>query len=142
VFCRDLTGDGRAEVFVSHSERSGYPVSWYHAEDPRQGPWIEHVITDRLLAVHTLQVFDFNRDGQVDVLAGVKAGRARALGAQEFPVVIFLNHGDNRQWTEYVVTNEGIYNGQVGDLTGKGAADIFRLPSHDATRFEVLVNLP
>lgn len=142
VFCRDLTGDGRAEVFVSHSERSGYPVSWYQAEDPRQGPWIEHVITDQLLAVHTLQVFDFNRDGHYDVLAGVNAGRARALGAQEFPVLIFLNHGDNRQWAEYVVTNEGIYNGQVGDLTGNGTANIFRLSSHDATRFEVLVNLP
>jgi hypothetical protein len=55
-------------------------------------------------------------------------------------VIIFLNQGDNKHWTEYLVSNEGIYNGQGGDLTGNGATDIFRLPSHDASLFEVLVN--
>jgi hypothetical protein len=140
VFCRDITGDGRAEVFLSHSERAGYPVSWYQADDPRAGPWVEHVLTDKLLAVHTLQVADFNGDGHDDVLAGVNAGRARALGAKEFPVLIFLNQGDNRRWKELVLGTEGIYNGQVADLTGDGAPDIFRLPSHDAKHFEVLVN--
>jgi hypothetical protein len=140
VFCRDITGDGRAEVFVSHSERSGYPVAWYHADDPRTGPWVEHVITDKLVAVHTLQVFDFNGDGHYDVLAGVNAGRAAALGAKQFPVIVFLNQGDNTRWTEFVVTNEGIYNGQGADLNSDGKTDIFRLPSHDARLFEVLVN--
>jgi hypothetical protein len=140
VFCRDITGDGRVEVFLSHSERGDYPVSWYRAEDPREGPWIEHVITDRLIAVHTLQVFDFNGNGHYDVLVGANTGRARALGATEFPVIIFLNQGDNQKWDEFLVTNEGIYNGQVADLTGNGRPDIFRMSSHDATRFEVLVN--
>lgn len=140
VFLRDLTGDGRAEVFISHSERAGYPVSWYRAADPRTGPWIEHVLTDQLMAVHTLQVGDFNGDGQDDVLAGVNAGRARALGAQEFPVILFLNGGDHRTWKQFVLSTEGIYNGQAADLTGDGALDIFRLASHDAQRFEVLVN--
>jgi hypothetical protein len=141
VFCHDITGDGRVEVFLSHSERSGYPVSWYRADDPRTGPWIEHKITDKLIAVHTLQVFDFDGDGHHDVLAGMNAGRARALGATEFPVIVFLNQGDNRSWTACVVSNEGIYNGQGGDLTGDGVTDIFRLASHDASLFEVLVNL-
>jgi hypothetical protein len=140
VFCRDITGDGRAEVFLSHSERAGYPASWYRADDPRTGPWVEHVLTDKLLAVHTLQVWDFNGDGHYDVLAGVNAGRARALGAREFPVVLFLNSGDNRRWQEHVLSTEGIYNGQVADLAGNGAPDIFRMASHDANRFEVLVN--
>jgi hypothetical protein len=140
VFCRDITGDGRAEVFISHSERAGYPVSWYRADDPRNGPWQEHVVAEELVAVHTLQVFDFNGDGHQDVLAGVNATRARALGAKQFPVIIFLNQGDNRRWERLIVTNEGIYNGQVGDLTGDGRPDIFRLPSHDAGLFEVLVN--
>ncbi len=141
VFCRDITGDGRAEVFVSHSERAGYPVSWYRAEDPRKGPWVEHVIADEFIAAHTLQVFDFNGNGHYDVLVGANMGRARALGAEEFPVVIYLNQGDHRRWEKFLVTNEGIYNGQVGDLTGSGAPDIFRLASHDAKQFEVLVNL-
>jgi hypothetical protein len=140
VFCRDIDDDGRAEVFLSHSERSGYPVSWYRTDDPGNGPWIEHVITDKLVAVHTLQVFDFDGDGHFDVLAGTNKGRAQALAATQFPVVIFLNQSDNRRWTEFVVTNDGIYNGQGCDLTGDGAVDILRLPSHDATVFEVLIN--
>lgn len=140
VLCRDITGDGRAEVFLSHSERAGYPVSWYQAENPRTGPWTEHVIAQELIAAHTLQVFDFNGDGRYDVLAGVNAGRARALGQTEFPAIVFLNQGDNQTWKPFVVTNEGIYNGQVADLTGNGVPDIFRLPSHDASLFEVLVN--
>jgi hypothetical protein len=142
VFCRDITGDGRAEVFISHSERAGYPVSWYRAEDPRKGPWKEHVITDKLLAVHTLQVFDFDGDGHYDVLAGMNRSRARALGAREFPAIIFRNRGDNLGWDELVLTKDGIYNGQVGDLQGNKRPDIFRLPTHDAAVFEVLVNTP
>ncbi len=140
VFCRDITGDGRVEVFISHSERAGYPVSWYRAEDPRTGPWKEHVITRELVAAHTLQVYDFNGNGHYDVLAGSNAGRARALGQTEFPAIIFLNQGDNQTWEPSVLTKEGIYNGQVADLTGNGAPDVFRLPSHDASLFEVLVN--
>ena len=89
-----------------------------------------------------MQVFDFDGDGHDDVLAGMNAGRARALGAKAFPVIVFLNPGDNQNWTEYVVNNEGIYNGQGGDLTGDGGTDIFRLAGHDASLFEVLVNLP
>jgi hypothetical protein len=140
VFCRDVNADGRAEVFLSHSERSGYPVAWYSSDDPRSGPWVEHVLTDQLAAVHTLQVFDLNADGHYDVLAGVNAGRARALGATEFPVVVWLNRGDNLRWVESLITTGGIYNGQVGDLTGDGRPDIVRLPSHDAACCEVLVN--
>ncbi len=140
VFCRDITGDRRVEVFLSHSERAGYPVSWYFAQDPRKEPWKEHVITDKLMAVHTLQVYDFNGNGHYDVLAGVNAGRARTLGATEFPVIIFLNRGNNLEWDELLITNEGIYNGQVGDLEGDGDFDIFRLAAHSAEIFKVLIN--
>jgi hypothetical protein len=141
VFCRDITGDGRVEVFISHSERAGFPVSWYSASDPRNGPWKEHIVTRKLIAVHTLQVFDFDRDGHFDILAGVNKNRAKALGATEFPAIIFRNRGDNVEWDEILLTNDGIYNGQAGDLQGNNRLDIFRLPTHDATLFEVLVNV-
>jgi len=67
----DCDGDGRAEVFISHSERAGYPVSWYRAEDPREGPWVEHVVAEEFIAAHTLQVFDFNGNGHYDVLVNL-----------------------------------------------------------------------
>ena len=140
VFCRDITGDGRAEVFISHSERKGYPVSWYQAADPRKGPWTEHVIVEEMPAAHTLQVLDMDGDGDHDVLAGVNRSRAKALDVKKWPVIVYLNQGDGRDWKEYRITDEGIYNGQIGDLEGDGDYDIFRLPTHDATTFEVLMN--
>lgn len=142
VACRDITGDGRAEIFISHSERSDYPVSWYHAPDPRSGPWQEHLLTDRLAAVHTLQVADVDGDGHQDVLAGVNRSRAQALGRREFPVILFRNLGDNLQWEEVLLTQEGIYNGQIGDVQGDGRPDIVRLATHDATTCEILINQP
>ncbi|MFP4192354.1 MAG: FG-GAP repeat domain-containing protein [Candidatus Hydrogenedentota bacterium] len=140
VYCRDITGDGKAEVFIAHSERAGYPVSWYRAGDPREGPWEEHAIIESMPAAHTLQVADFDGNGEFDVLAGVNRGRAQALGEEEFPVIIFRNQGNGMSWEEFLVTTEGIYNGLAGDLQGDGLPDIFRMPSHDAESFEVLVN--
>ncbi len=140
IYCHDITGDGRAEVFISHSERAGYPVSWYRAEDPRNGPWEEHVIAETMPAAHTLHVADFDGNSHYDVLAGVNRGRAQALGEEEFPVVIFRNAGDNETWEPFLLTNEGIYNGQVGDMQGNGLPDVFRMESHDGETLEVLVN--
>lgn len=142
VFCRDITGDGRVEVFVSHSERKGYPVSWYGCADPKGGPWAEHVIAKEMVAAHTLQVFDMDGDGDFDVLAGVNKNRARGLDVQTWPLVIYLNEGDNLTWRPHQLTDQGIYNGHVGDVDGDGDNDIFRLPTHDGTTFEVLLNQP
>ncbi len=139
VFCRDITGDGRVEVFISHSERKGYPVSWYSSNDPA-GSWTEHVIAKELPAAHTLQVFDMDSDGDFDVLSGLNKNRAKALDIESFPVIIYLNQGDNEKWKELRLTEDGIYNGQIGDLEGDGDNDIFRLPTHNGNIFEVWIN--
>jgi len=141
VFCRDINDDGKAEVFISHSERTGYPLAYYQSDEPALGEWTEHVIKEDFPAAHTLQVFDFDLDGDYDVLSGLNRSRAMDLGIQDsFPVIIFLNDGE-MGWSEFLVTDQGIYNGQCADLEGDGDIDIFRLPTHDATEFEVLGNL-
>lgn len=140
VFCRDLNADGRTEVFISHSERKGYPIAWYEAQNPKKSRWTEHIITPSLPATHTLQVFDFDGDGDMDVLTGVNKNRAKALNVTTFPVLIYLNRGDNLNWDSYELSKDGIYNGQVSDLEGDGDWDIFRLLTHDARLFEVWVN--
>lgn len=140
VFCRDIDNDECCEVFISHSERAGYPVAMYRSDDPRSGQWTEHIIKNDFPSAHTLQVYDFDLDGDYDVLSGLNMHRAQALGQVTFPVIIFLNDG-NLNWTEFLVTDQGIYNGQCADLEGDGDIDIFRLPTHDTTYFEVLGNL-
>jgi len=140
TFCRDITGDGRVEVFISHSERSGYPVSWYDCNDPKKEKWTEHTIAKGLVAVHTLQVFDFDLDGDFDVLTGVNRSRAKGLKVNSWPVRIYLNQGDGKEWKSLQLTDEGIYNGQAQDVDGDGDYDIIRLPTHDGKRLEVLIN--
>jgi hypothetical protein len=140
VFCRDITGDGRVEVFISHSERAGYPVSWYKSSDPKRGKWVEHKIVDDLVAAHTLQVFDFDMDGDFDVLTGVNKNRAKGLQAESWPAAIYLNQGDGTEWKTLRLTDDGIYNGQAHDMDGDGDYDIIRLATHDGRQLELLVN--
>lgn len=137
IFCADLDGDGKSEIFISHSERNGYPVAWYKRSD---SGWEENIIADSLSACHTLQVFDFDLDGDLDVLAGSNADRAVNIGKTEFPVYIFLNDGTNRNWTPKQIEKGGIYNGRVADFDGDGDFDIFRLPGHEASDYFLLEN--
>ncbi len=135
--CADLDGDGKSEIIISHSERNGYPVAWYKRTE--RG-WIENVICDSLSSCHTLQVFDFDLDGDLDVLAGSNAHRAVSIGKTEFPVFIFLNDGTNQIWTPKQIEEGGIYNGRVADFEGDGDFDVFRLPGHEATNYYILEN--
>lgn len=136
-FCADLDGDGMAEIFISHSERNGYPVAWYKRT---ANGWTENIITDSLSSTHTLQVFDFDLDGDLDVLAGSNAHRAVNIGKTDFPVYIFINDGSNQNWTPVKIADEGIYNGRVADFEGDGDFDVFRLPGHEATKYYILEN--
>ncbi len=140
VFCRHLDRDGKAEVFISHSERKGYPVAMYRSEDPKSGDWKETIIHKNLPAAHTLQVFDFDNDGDYDVLSGINTNRAKALEINTFPVYLFLNQGNAENWKQVTLTEKGIYNGQAADFDGDGDVDILRLPTHDGTVLELWVN--
>lgn len=124
VFCRDINGDQKAEVFISHSEanQDGFPIAWYE-KSKTTNSWIEHIIAFDYRHCHTLQVFDMDNDGDFDVVAGE---------IPEHPtqkrVRLFLNQGNNLDWKEQIISNNGIYNGLVGDLEGDGDFDIFSAP--------------
>ena len=138
AFTRDIDDDGAAEVFISHSERAGYPLAYYQRD--KQGTWQKHIISDSIPACHTLQVYDFDQDGDFDVLAGINQGRAINLGINSFEVMIFLSDNNYQSWQPMTLEKDGIYNGQVADYDQDGDFDIFRYPNHEATDFYVLEN--
>ncbi len=138
IFLRDINKDGKAEVFISHSERSGYPLSLYMQN--QHGEWEENRITDSIPACHTLQVYDFDLDGDFDVLAGINRSRALNIGITSFEVTIFLSDSNYQKWTPFIIQENGIYNGQVADFEQDGDWDIFRYPSHDSVNVYLLKN--
>jgi len=140
VATADVDGDGRVEIFISHSERAGYPLAWYDSVDPRAGVWNEHIIHPQWPAAQTIQLADFDKDGDVDVLSGVNAERAADLGIAPAPVVLFLNQGEAQSWEALQISEEGIYNGEATDIEGDGDIDILRIGSHSGKKLHVLLN--
>lgn len=132
---RAIDEDGKSKIYIAHSERAGYPLLMYKRVGEQ---WESTTINDSIPANHTLQVYDFDLDGDYDVLAGINKGRAVNLDKTEFPVYVFLNDGNNTEYTETVIEENGIYNGHAIDYDGDG--DIFRYPDHEATDFYIFEN--
>jgi hypothetical protein len=136
-FLADLNDDGTPEIFVTHSERAGYPLSYYTRQE--DGSYVETVILEEIPAAHTLQVYDMDLDGDLDVVTGINFARAVNIEVDHFEVMVLLYEGDGN-WTKKVIEDEGIYNGRVADFEGDGDYDIFRYPNHEAKELFLLVN--
>lgn len=136
--CYDFDEDGDQEVIVSHSERRGYPVAIYDLLDEKANKWHKTVLLDSLTAAHNLQVFDFDLDGDADILTGVNKHRAMNLNVKDYPVYILLNQPAG--WDSLRIHSDGIYNALVSDYDGDGDYDIFRYPTHDVSDFYLMIN--
>jgi hypothetical protein len=104
------------------------------------GSWKKNIISDSIPACHTLQVFDFDQDGDFDVLAGVNKSRSINLGIENAEVTIFLSDQNYQSWIPKTLQEQSIYNGQANDFDQDGDMDIFRYSAHDATDFQLLIN--
>lgn len=134
----DMDGDGSPEVFITHSERAGYPLAMYSRSG--DGTWSETIILDSIPAAHTLQLFDMDLDGDMDIVTGINKGRAVNLNVDHFEVMVLVNNGDGT-FEQEVLAEDGIYNGRVADFEGDGDYDIFRLPEHQAKELYLMENM-
>lgn len=132
--------EGAPTIFMTHSERGGYPLAKYTRST--DGTYNETIILDELPAAHTLQVFDMDLDGDDDIVTGINFARAVNLDPKvdHFEVLVLVNEGNNK-WTRKQIDNEGIYNGRVADFEGDGDYDLFRYPDHEATDLFWVENL-
>ena len=136
--CYDFDGDGDQEVIISHSERDGYPVAIYDLIDESNNEWSQKIIIENLPAAHSLQVCDFDLDGDMDILTGVNKHRAVNIDVNDFPVYIVLNQSAG--WDTVRIHSDGIYNALANDYDDDGDVDIFRYPTHDVNDFYVMIN--
>jgi hypothetical protein len=120
VVIADINQDDRLDVLICHSEKKNWPIIWYESENPRKGPWIEHIVAGKFNFGETLEVADFDGDGDLDVIAG-EMKKSRKTG----DLVLFRNNGDALSWTPRLIASRvGIYDGVVADIGNDGDPDI------------------
>jgi hypothetical protein len=117
VVVADMNKDGRLDVVLSASEGKGM-LSWFESpKDPRAGAWVEHPIEKGILeGAHSLQVADFDGDGELDVLTAEMHTSAKKR------VLVYLNKGGG--FTPIVLSLSGSHNMRIGDIDGDGDIDI------------------
>ncbi len=139
IICADIDNDDRDEVFISCSEKFRNRVAWYDFDPDCPDTWKCYEIGLNSYA-HTLQVADFDMDGDLDVLSGNNGDQGFPKAS---PVILFLQ-GTGKWWeiwqTSQILTMEGAYNSYVGDLEGDGDPDFFRYDGHEGSFYEVWIN--
>ncbi len=136
VAVNDMNSDGRLDIIIAMAETKGFPVCWYEAPvDPVNGEWLQHII-GYMDCCHSLNVADFDNDGDPDVMAA-------ELGITEapFPVVMFVNQGNSLKWLRQELSNKGNYSAAVGDIGNDGDVDIIGLRKYNAPPIEMWENL-
>jgi len=109
---KDMNQDGKNDIILSHAEGRGR-IAWFENPD-----WKEHPIDPaELNGVHSLEVGDFNLDGQPDVFAG------QMHTSREKQVVVYLNLGSDG-WDKVVLAENGTHNARIGDIDQDGDLDI------------------
>lgn len=107
----DFNRDGKLDIVLSHAEGIGR-LSWF--ANPN---WEEHPIeSEHLNGCHSLEVADFDHDGDLDVFAG----EMNTGGGQ---VMVYENLGEN-QWKKLLLSQQGTHNARLGDVNGDRNIDI------------------
>jgi YhcH/YjgK/YiaL family protein len=126
----DIDDDGKMEVVETVGEVVDAVVAIFEPPaDPKSGPWKMIVLpqSDQKRApYHSLQIADFDADGDKDIFSGEMEWIPGALKPRSF---IWENLG-NGQWKEQMIfdQNLGVHEAVAGDVDRDGDVDLCSKP--------------
>jgi len=115
----DLDNDGYLDVVLTGAE-TARGAAWYR--NPRRDPrrlWEKRQVIAGWKGLHSCQLADFDRDGDLDVFTAQMHNRPGQR-------VAILENKDAalNQWETHVISAVGSHNARVGDIDGDGDIDI------------------
>lgn len=124
----DINRDGRLDIVLTENEIPGGRVAWFEApNDATQPNWRPHILQasddEARGPYHSLQLADFDNDGDLDVFAG----EMEHLANPPHRWFIWENtQGDGSEFVERIVLDKalGTHETQAGDVDGDGDIDL------------------
>jgi len=116
----DLNGDSRLDIVATEESQVLAPkwrTAWFEQpEDPTRGGWTEHLVAVQY-TTNSLDVADFDRDGDMDIVTGEHRGPKR--------MTIWENTGRG-EFTPHVVDRgrENHLGARAADMDGDGDLDL------------------
>jgi len=140
TFSRSAAGQfiegGRPEVIlvVGDGKAPMYLYEWQG-----KGSWIRKLLIDELDNGHTIQVLDFNQDGNLDIFSGeMRFGEENP----DSKMRILLGDGKGNFVHHIIQEGQGIHEGKLADLDGDGDYDVLAKPySWKAPRLDIYLNV-
>lgn len=131
----DLSGDGRLDVVVTEENGAagGALTAWWEQPgDLRSEPWRVHVV-GRQGSTNSLDMADFDRDGDPDIVTGEHRGAHR---------VVVWENTDGGSLTRHVVDHgkESHLGTRAIDLDGDGDLDLVSIAWTDPSRIHLWRN--
>lgn len=128
-----LIEGGRTEIVMVSGEGDG-PLVMYNFDN---GSWVPTIILKFTRRAHSLQVIDFDKDGDFDIFVS----EMKTKDVNDPKVIILLNNGAPNFERIEVASSFGTHNSGVGDFDGDGDNDIIGKPyAWDTPRLDLWTN--
>jgi sugar phosphate isomerase/epimerase len=134
------------QIVIAPGDAVG-PLRWYqcagNAEEPKD--WVGHDLLERnLVHGHSLQLADFNRDGNLDIFCAEMAKWSENKTEPDNPGAtawIFYGDGAGHFLKTELAKGQGFHEARARDLDGDGDVDILNKPYNwDVPRVDVWLN--
>jgi hypothetical protein len=125
---------GWAQIVMVIGDGEG-PLMWYEAV---KGTWVAHKVAD-IHYGHTLQLVDFNGDGNLDIFCAEQ----RLDGANpDAKVYLFVGDGKGNFTPAVLATGYDSHESKLVDLDGNGTLDLLIKPYNwETPRLDILLNI-